>query len=413
MTTVETAAPPERLHALDAVRGLALTLGIVFHATLSFLPSKTPVWVIMDHDRSLTLAVVFHVLHLFRMTTFFVIAGYFAHMMFHRKGAKGFIADRLKRIGIPLVVGWPILFGSIAAVSVWGAIVMAGGDIKALGPPPKAPPFPAFPLTHLWFLYLLLILYAVTLAVRGAVAALDGSGRLRAGIDRVVKTLVSVPLLAPVLLGAPTALALSLQPQWTMWFGIPTPDMSLVPNAPAFIGFMTAFGLGWLLHRQADLIRVWERSWPVNLAVAVATTVGGFAITGVAPLVAFAKPEPQTWLYAGLMVISVWTWTFALIGLALRFMSGHSPARRYLADASYWLYLIHMPIVMALQVALSQLDWPWWIKFPLILGVAFPVMLASYHLLVRHSFIGKVLNGRKYPWPARKGRASGQVAVAS
>ena len=32
---------PERLHALDAVRGFALLLGIVLHATLSFIPAPT------------------------------------------------------------------------------------------------------------------------------------------------------------------------------------------------------------------------------------------------------------------------------------------------------------------------------------------------------------------------------------
>jgi peptidoglycan/LPS O-acetylase OafA/YrhL len=84
-----------------------------------------------------------------------------------------------------------------------------------------------------------------------------------------------------------------------------------------------------------------------------------------------------------------------MIGLALRFLSGFSASRRYLADASYWLYLIHLPILMALQVAVSQLDWPWPIKFAGILGLALPLMLASYHLLVRFSFIGMVLNGRR------------------
>jgi peptidoglycan/LPS O-acetylase OafA/YrhL len=76
-------------------------------------------------------------------------------------------------------------------------------------------------------------------------------------------------------------------------------------------------------------------------------------------------------------------------------MSGFSPTRRYLADASYWLYLVHIPIVMALQVAVSPLDWPWPIKFATILVVALSVMLASYHLLVRYTFIGFVLNGRR------------------
>src|SRR6185295_7376258 len=99
----------ERLHALDAVRGFALLLGIVFHATVSFLPSPSgvPLWIVMDHERSLALAVLFHVTHIFRMTAFFVIAGFFAHMSFHKKGAPAFIKDRLKRIAIPFIVGLP------------------------------------------------------------------------------------------------------------------------------------------------------------------------------------------------------------------------------------------------------------------------------------------------------------------
>jgi peptidoglycan/LPS O-acetylase OafA/YrhL len=93
--------------------------------------------------------------------------------------------------------------------------------------------------------------------------------------------------------------------------------------------------------------------------------------------------------------LAIWTTTFAAIGLALRFLAGFSPTRRYLADASYWLYLIHLPILMALQVAVSGFDWPWPIKFAAILLIALPLMFASYQWLVRYSFIGAVLNGRR------------------
>jgi glucans biosynthesis protein C len=43
----------------------------------------------------------------------------------------------------------------------------------------------------------------------------------------------------------------------------------------------------------------------------------------------------------------------------------------------------------------AQLDWPWAVKIAVILGVAFPLMFASYQLLVRHTFIGAILNGRR------------------
>jgi uncharacterized membrane protein YeiB len=39
---------PERLHALDAVRGFALLLGIIFHATVSLVPSSAKIWIVAD-----------------------------------------------------------------------------------------------------------------------------------------------------------------------------------------------------------------------------------------------------------------------------------------------------------------------------------------------------------------------------
>jgi glucans biosynthesis protein C len=383
----------ERLHALDTVRGFALLLGIVFHATVSFLPTPhgIPIWTVMDSQRSLTLAALFHVLHIFRMTTFFLIAGFFAHMSFHKKGLRGFVVDRLKRIGIPLVVGWPILFAAIIAVAIWAAMRAAHGG--PLPPPPAYAGFPAFPLTHLWFLYVLLLLYAATLIVRGAVLFVDRSGRLRAVADSAVRWLVGNPV-GFIALAVPTALTLYYS-TWMMWFGIATPDSSLVPNAGAAVGFFTAFGFGWLLHRQVGLLEIWKRRWLFNLVLAVVFTIGGFAITGIAPVLTPAAPGWRTAVYAACFTLSAWAWTFALIGMALRFLSGYSAARRYIADASYWLYLVHVPLVMALQVAVAQLDWPWWVKFPLILGVTFPLLFASYHLFVRYTFIGGILNGRR------------------
>ncbi len=398
----------ERLHALDAVRGGALLAGVVFHATVSFLPAPpgVPLWIVMDRERSLTLAVLFHLLHTFRMTTFFLIAGFFAHLMVQRRGTAGFVRDRLRRIGIPLVVGWPILFAAIVAVTIWGAIAGAHGG--PLPPPPKYPGFPTFPLTHLWFLYLLLWFYAAILLLKLAAGALDRGGALGRATDKAVGALTASPL-GLVALAAPAALALYSLPVWMAWFGVPTPDSSLVPNLGAVVAYFTAFGFGWLLHRRVDRLEALRRNWPINLALGVAFSVAGLAITGPAPLL-----TPSTGLakagFAATYALASWSWTFAIIGLALRFLNDHSPTRRYLADASYWIYLVHLPLIMALQVGVSQLAWPWPVKFVVILGVAFPLMLATYQLFVRRSFIGAILNGRRAPAPNRVAAAAPAAA---
>jgi glucans biosynthesis protein C len=383
-------AAPERLHALDAVRGFALLLGIVFHATLSFIPAPGRIWIVQDSHSSITLTALYFVIHVFRMTTFFLIAGFFAHMSFHRRGARAFIEDRLQRIALPLLVAWPIVFAATYVVVFWAAHFPNGGPVPgAAGWPPT---LPGFPLTHLWFLYVLLEFYAATLVLHTGMAWLDSGGRILAEVDRLVGLLMRSPL-APAILAVPIGIALSLDPAWVGMQGVPTPDQSLVTNLQAIVGFGTAFGFGWLLHRQLDLIRIWERRWRLNLVLAIGFIAASFALANVPGLGAFKLANATCY------ALAIWTTTFAMIGVALRFWSGYSATRRYVADASYWLYLIHLPIVMALQVVVSSLDWPWPIKFATILLVAIPAMFVSYQLLVRYSVIGVVLNGRRIRKP--------------
>jgi peptidoglycan/LPS O-acetylase OafA/YrhL len=279
------------------------------------------------------------------------------------------------------------------------AVYVATGTFPTEAPsaPTAEPPPAAFPLTHLWFLYVLLWLYAATLLVRGLIARLDRSGSFRARVDRVLGGLIQNPF-GPIALAAPTAVALYLFPNWVMWFGLPTPDMSLIPNAPAAVQFFATFGLGWLLHRQASLMETWARRWPLNLGAAVALTVACIMQAGgLTPVLTPAEPGVAKLAYAATYALAIWTWTFAVVGLALRFLSVPSPVRRYVADSSYWIYLIHLPLVVFLQAWVSQLGWPWPIKFALILGVGFGVMFGTYALLVRHTFMGSLLNGRRVP----------------
>ena len=75
--------------------------------------------------------------------------------------------------------------------------------------------------------------------------------------------------------------------------------------------------------------------------------------------------------------------------------------RRYLADASYWIYIIHLPLVMAAQVLMLEAPLPWWGKLMAVTVGVTAVSLISYELLVRHTFIGRGLNGRRIPWRRR------------
>lgn len=399
----------ERYHALDAVRGFALVLGVFFHATLAYLPGPQ-LWVAMDTSRSVELSVVFYALHIFRMTLFFLLAGFFARLLLERRGAWGFIRNRFARIVVPFAMFWPIVITGIVAVAIWAAVQANGGQAPA-GDPPPPPNAETFPLTHLWFLYVLIFFYGGALALRGLVRLIDGKGVLGARVvDPIVRVITGSG--APVMLAIPMAAALFFTPNWYAWFGIPTPDTGLAPNATAMTCYGFAFGLGWLIHRQPQTFEGWGKWWGAYVGPAIGATIGCLMILGFTPFL--DAPAAQDWRMAGysaLYAFACWAWTAAIIGFAVRHLAGHSPARRYLADASYWIYIVHIPIVMALHALFAPYAWPWFVKYPLVLAISFTVMLVSYQFLVRYSFIGAILNGKRQK-PGKRDNAAAEAVAA-
>ncbi len=91
----------------------------------------------------------------------------------------------------------------------------------------------------------------------------------------------------------------------------------------------------------------------------------------------------------------MWSLVALSIGLFKRFFDKPSKVVRYIADASYWLYLIHLPIVIWLQIAFAELPFHWSLKLIAISLLTVGISLVLYDLFVRSTFIGRTLNGRK------------------
>jgi ABC-type multidrug transport system ATPase subunit/peptidoglycan/LPS O-acetylase OafA/YrhL len=390
-----------RLHALDAVRAFALLLGVVFHAGFSFIPGMIPgIWAINDTSPSTAISVLLFVSHIFRMSLFFFIAGLFARMMFERRGARGFWSNRSKRILVPLIAGWVIIFPALAAVWIWGLTKTFGGTLPAAPAGMPAPPPGAFPLTHLWFLYYLLVLYAIVVLCRSLVLMIDRRGTIRCAADTMVRGAIRSGT-AAVVLAIPLTLALYFHADWVIWFGIPTPDRSLIPERTSLVCFGTALAFGWMVHRQIDLIQAWRKQWPTHLAVALGATAVCLWIAGPTPSFVLPLTAIRKLAFAAAYSLAIWCWSFTIVGVATQFCAQASDRVRYVADASYWIYMMHLPVVAAVQVLIGHLPWHWSLKFPLILLVSFAVLFLSYRFLVRSTFVGQLLNGRKYPRGAR------------
>ena len=72
-------APLKRLHSLDALRAAMMLLGLVLHSVVSYITIAIPeAWPYQDRQTSVAFDYLVFAIHLFRMPTFFVMAGFFA-----------------------------------------------------------------------------------------------------------------------------------------------------------------------------------------------------------------------------------------------------------------------------------------------------------------------------------------------
>lgn len=392
-----------RLDYLDATRAFALLLGIVFHACLSFTPFYMG-WAVQDVSTSPLVSVFMTVSHSFRMATFFLLAGFLSHLTFHRKGAGDFIRSRLLRIGGPFVVGWFILHPLVVSGWIMGSASLRGrvdilaglrGGFQSLSTLPQG----LFAGSHLWFLYYLALITTLTLAGRALVRTTTSwSAPILRRADALVAWLAKSPA-APLLLALPTAVAL-----WFMRFwGMDTPDQSLVPQLPPLAIYGSFFLLGWLLHRQSEMISQITR---LTLPRWIMAGLGIAAILLLGDLQ--GDPGHPHYLAAHLAyavgyALTMWSLALLTIGVFRKLFARTHALVRYVADSSYWMYLFHLPVVVWLQVAVAEVPLNWSLKLAFISLSTIGLSLVTYDLFVRSTWVGWILNGRRQervlgPW---------------
>jgi hypothetical protein len=353
------------------------------------------------------LAALWFTIHMFRMPLFFLIGGFFGRAVLERRGLTEFIKDRSRRIVVPLLVGVPTIMLLTGVAWVAGGWI-AGADTRGLAaPPPSAHRslLDSINLMHLWFLYYLLMFYAAALPLRTLLipAAKDISHCLVApGRDPRVVPIVDrcIGVLArsgagPFLLALPAAAWYFHLAGWSPWGGLPAP-FSLRPDMGAVLAYGSFFTFGWLLNRQQSFLLSLEQRWKVHGSVAIVAWVICRVLAGSTPHWGPILSGLPLAAYTVSYVTGAWSGSFTLIGIALRFLSEFNPMRRYLADASYWIYLMHIAVLLFFAQILHPLHWPDAAKYAVSIGGAMSVLLISYHGLVRFTFIGACLNGKRH-----------------
>jgi peptidoglycan/LPS O-acetylase OafA/YrhL len=374
----------QRFHAFDALRAAMMLLGVFLHSATAY--STLPdVWWLKDPQTSRWADLFILLLHTFRLPVFFVMSGFFAALLIERRGRLAFLENRAARLALPFVLGMLAMFPFLKTASVychfltrdpqpWNQTLawLARGRLSETLEP-----------MHLWFLQILLWLCLAAAAFAPNLNRLLGAP----WFARLLKT--PAALLA---WSVPTFLTLLLTPA-----GLLDTPQSFSLHVHVIAAYAVFFSFGYGLYLHSDALPRFPRLHPAFTLLSLPAV---FLVAGAIDRLLAVRPARDYLALAtsaALNALLAWLFIFALISLFLRRCGEPSPRARYLADSAYWLYLAHPPALVLIQIPLMLTPWPAPVKFILGVAFAFPVLFFTYDRWVRPTWLGALLNGRRYP----------------
>jgi glucan biosynthesis protein C len=357
-----------RLDFIDNLRWVMIMLVVSMHAAVTY--SHVGSWYFMEDPKpGQLMTAIFATYQMFLQAFFmgllFLIAGYFVPAAFDRKGFWKFLRDRAVRLGVPslifmlliqpITVYWLLPFAGHSRAPFFRACwhyVSSGRFLSGSGP--------------MWFTVALLLFSLVY-------------GVIRVVSGRIPKTDLEAPLPA---VGQTTGLALAIG-LCTFLVRIVQPIGTSVLNMQLcyFSQYILLFGVG---------ILAWRRNWLLRIPYAfgmrwftLSLAIGSLVWLALLFTVLETHTESQllgcfAWQSA---VLSVWESFFcvgACLGLLVLFRekcNHHVAVTRWLTRNCFAVYLFHAPILIAITLAMHNLEAPKPVKF---LGATILAVTATY-----------------------------------
>lgn len=341
--TATVRAPVRRLFYVDNLRVALTVLVVLHHCAVTY--SDIPLWYYTEASRdpsSIALDVFIVVNQAFFMGFFFLVSGFFTPGAVDRKGPGRFAADRLVRLGIPLLL-FVLVLRTILTLPGWAASGLPYWSywLATWDPGPT------------WFLEVLLAFasgYALVRRfgpARAPRAATAPSGRaIAAFVAGLIVVTFGWRLVVPS--------------------GTYVPGLGL-PSADYLPQYLAMFVVGLLAFR---------RGWFASLSRRAGRT--GFVAAGVSLVVLVPLYLGTTGLLQSL-VSDVFQATFAtglIIGLLVWFrehVDRQGARAAFLSQNAFAVYVTHPLVVTALGYALGWLPAPAIAKFAILAVLAVPL----------------------------------------
>lgn len=376
----------ENLAGFDLIRAVAAVIVVAFHGFVPYLEHSMPglVWSITDQPSAIA-DKAFWSIAVFIMPLFFVVAGFFAYRSLRSRGPSGLIKSRSKRLLRPLI------FASCVILPIDLYIWVFGWVTEGLVSPSKLRTLKfkggidkdLWGSAHLWFiqyLFTYVLIVAAVAKLKERFASSTGGN-----VVALCKALHRFPAKAGVVFLV-AVLAIWMRPEAIWGF-----QHSFVPVPSKWLFNGCFFMLGMLIAEHDPMaIRV---SKLPNTSIALS---GCCLLASVSlGMWSLDSEHGQQSLASSTLLALITTVTAALVSLTIMSQSLRHTMRlpkslQYLAAASFWIYLVHQPILGIVHIDLKQmtLGMPPAIKGVSATVIATTLSLCTYELLVRKTKFG-------------------------
>lgn len=348
-------------------------LVVLHHAALTY--GNIPLWFYTEPAQDPTgaaLDLLVMINQTFFMGMFFLFAGYFVPGSTDRRGRRGFVRERLVRLGAPLLLfvllvrplvlvpGWPRTQEFLAAEGMEMPFWLY--HVVTFDPGP------------MWFVEVLLVFSLAYVVVR---SFLDRRGeRATSTVEPPPRPEADRPLrwAGPLLV---LTLGLVLVTfTWRYLFPAPYWPVVGLPSPGYLPQYAMMFVLGVLAHRNNWCARLPDRALWWGVAVAVSSLVLYPMVGG---LLGEAAQTPGSWQALAVLVPEMFLGAGVAVALLVffrRFLNRGNRLSRYLADNAFAVYFLHPLVLVYLAAAFGGWDAMALAKFALLAVAAVPVCWA-------------------------------------
>ncbi|NYD46509.1 peptidoglycan/LPS O-acetylase OafA/YrhL [Actinomadura luteofluorescens] len=389
-----------RLHYLDSIRIALSALVILHHAAQPYGPVD---WWYVEGEPKARWIEDFAVLNApFKMSLFFLIAAYFLPAAVDRRHERPYLGPRLRKLGGPILIGFflviPVLmfayyrafrgYGPIGFGDYYANVYLGAGEEPAGW---SGPIWPDRQFGHLWFIQHLLVyslLYLAWRAFADRVRVRRGEEALP-GVRDVPERVGGLAVLGFAAVVAVGTALLRVRYAVDEWMPvaeiIQTEPADLAQHVPFVVAGVLAYRRGWLETLPARVGYGW-------LAAAAALSVGYVAfrsdLTGFFEL---SGANAGQFAWAGYETVLCVGFALGMLVLFRDHVRGTGRAQRAAADATFAIYLVHLPIVVGLQYLMRDAPFGASGRFPLVAAAAFVLSVGAALLLRRTPLVRAVL----------------------